>query len=98
LERTARLEPARFVDICSRLVPRDVQLTLSRGLPGLDADQWGLIVPMLAAIQKALPDANQREPADVLSFVLNAIKAASAKLIEPDCVSADALQAIEKDS
>jgi hypothetical protein len=85
LEQLATLEPARYADLCSRLIPRDVAVTVEQRLPGgLEADDWQLALAVFGAIKDALPDANQRQPAEVLSFVLDAIHAASAKTIG-DC-------------
>jgi hypothetical protein len=37
---------------------------------------------ILQAIRQALPDANERKPGEVMSFVLDAIRARNAKEIE----------------
>jgi hypothetical protein len=43
LENMAQEEPARFAELCGRLIPKDVSLTISERLPGgLDADDWQL--------------------------------------------------------
>jgi len=83
LEQMAQDEPARFAELCGRLIPRDVSLTISERLPGgLDADDWQLTMEVLQAIRQALPDASDRKPGEVLSFVLDAIRAHNAKAIE----------------
>ena len=61
----------------------DLPLTISERLPGgLDADDWQLTMEVLQAIRQALPDASDRKPGEVLSFVLDAIRAHNAKAIE----------------
>ena len=83
MRQTATLEPAKFVAICASLIPKDVQVSLSGRLPGnLEADDWAIAVSVFQAIKEAMPSANQRSPSEVLSFVLDAIRAHDAKLIE----------------
>ena len=79
LEHLALMEPARYADLCSRLIPRDVALTVEQRLPG-GLDEADLAI--LRAIKEAVPDANKRAPVEVLNFVLDAIRAADAKLID----------------
>jgi hypothetical protein len=56
LEGMARKEPSRFVDLCSRLIPRDVQLSLSARMPGnLEPDDWAAMLELLGAIRTQLP-------------------------------------------
>ena len=72
-------EPARFAELCGRLIPKDVQLTIGQRLPGgLDPDDWQIAMEVLQAVKGALPDANQRQPGEVMSFVLAAIRAHNA--------------------
>jgi hypothetical protein len=79
LEKMAQDEPARFAELCGRLIPKDVSLTISERLPGgLDADDWQLTMEILQATRQALPDASERKPGEVLSFVLEAIRAHNA--------------------
>src|SRR5262249_17777373 len=83
LEKMAQDEPARFAELCGRLIPKDVSLTISERLPGgLDADDWQLTIEILRATHQALPDAGDRKPGEVLSFVLDAIRAHNAKAID----------------
>jgi hypothetical protein len=83
LENMAQDEPARFAELCGRLIPKDVSLTISERLPGgLDADDWQLTMEILQATRQALPDASERKPGEVLSFVLEAIRAHNAKAID----------------
>jgi Family of unknown function (DUF5681) len=83
LERMALRESARFAELCSRLIPRDVQVSLSTRMPGnLEAEDWQLALLVFEAVKQAVPDANKRQPSEVLQFVLNAVRAHDAKLIE----------------
>src|SRR5262249_34049725 len=63
------------------LIPKDVQLTMDQRLPGnLDPADWQLAMDVFQAIKEALLDANQREPREVMSYVLDAIRAHSERL------------------
>lgn len=85
LERMARDEPAKFAQLAAGLIPREALLTVAQRLPGnLEGEDWELMLSVCAAIKQALPEANQRQPGEVLNFVRDAIHAASAKTIE-DC-------------
>jgi hypothetical protein len=85
MRETAQLEPAKFVAICASLIPKDVQVSLSARLPGgLEPDDWAIAVSVFQAIKDALPSANQRQPGEVMQFVLDAIRQADAKLIESE--------------
>lgn len=76
-------EPTRFADLCSRLIPRDVQLSIEAQLPGnLDPADWQIAMDVFQAVKEALPDAGQRQPGEVMEFVLQAIRAHSSPLIE----------------
>ena len=83
LEQTAKLYPDRFVGICSHLIPKDVSVESYSGVAGrsggerLDADLGGV-----GAVKRGLPDAGVRPPGEVMSFVLAAIRAHDAKVIE----------------
>src|SRR5262245_10206226 len=82
-----KMAPDRFADLCSRLIPKDVAISLEARLPGgLDASDLAIF----QAIKEAIPDANEREPAEVLSYVLDAIRSHGAKTIEisPDVANA----------
>ena len=83
LEQTAKLYPDRFVGICSHLIPKDVSVSLTAALPGnLEASDWTLILEVLGAVKRGLPDAGVRPPGEVMSFVLAAIRTHDAKVIE----------------
>ena len=79
----ARDEPAKFAQLAAGLIPREALLTVAQKLPGGLDEDWELMLSVCAAIKQALPDANQQSPSAVLEFVLNAIRAADAKTIEP---------------
>jgi hypothetical protein len=69
-----------FFMTCARIVPKDVAISIEQQFPG------GLTphdIAILRAIREAIPDAGTRSPADVLSFTLDAIRSASATIIEP---------------
>jgi hypothetical protein len=78
----AKSNPEVFFATCSRLIPRDVQLSVQQNYAGgLDADD----VAILRAIKQALPSAGQSNPAAVFTHVLEALKAHDAKpVIEGD--------------
>jgi hypothetical protein len=82
LERMATKEPTRFADLCSRLIPRDVQLTLQQRTPGnLEADDWNSMLELLGAVKAALPG-DDRKPGDIAELVTDALRLHSAKLID----------------
>jgi hypothetical protein len=83
LAETAKLYPDRFVAIASHLIPKDVSVSLSARLPAsLDATDWELLIETLDAIKQCLPDAGQRQPGEVMRYVLEAIRMANAPTIE----------------
>jgi hypothetical protein len=64
LEQTAKLYPDRFVGICSHLIPKDVSVSLTAALPGdLEASDWTLILEVLGAVKRGLPDEVLGHPA-----------------------------------
>lgn len=82
LDKMAQDEPVRFAELCGRLIPRDLQVTLAARMPGnLEPEDWHLVTTILEAIRTALPDVNQRQPGEVMAFVLDAIRAHSSQLI-----------------
>jgi hypothetical protein len=91
-------DPAAYMRVCAQLVPKEFLLAVEDQRAALSGDEWQLITPVLKAVREALPDANQREPQEVLSFVLAAIRGASAKVISPDFKSRDTTQEIEKEN
>jgi hypothetical protein len=79
LEKLATEDPARFATIAYGLVPKDILLSVTQRLPGnMDPDDWHILMDVAQAVKQALPDANQRQPGAVLSFVLDAVRAHSA--------------------
>jgi hypothetical protein len=79
LDRVASEEPAKFFAVAASLIPRDVSLTLTARLPGnLEPDDWQATMEVLQAIKMALPDAADRPPGEVMTFVLEAIRAHNA--------------------
>src|SRR5262245_45396188 len=83
IDRVAAEDPARFFAVAASLVPKEVAHSLSTPAPGgLTPDDWALAIEVFRAIKDALPNATDRQPGEVLSFVSNAIRAANAPLIE----------------
>jgi Family of unknown function (DUF5681) len=81
LEKMAVEESARFAELCGRLIPRDVQLTIGQRLPGgLEPDEWQALLAVLQAVKIALPD-DKRQPGEIAVFVTEAIRMHGAKLI-----------------
>jgi hypothetical protein len=61
LEKMATCEPARFAELCGRLTPRDVSLSLQTSLPGgIDPADWAIAQEVFAAIKQAMPSAGER--------------------------------------
>jgi hypothetical protein len=83
LEKMAKTDNTRYVEICSRLLPKDVALTVQAQLPGgLDHSDWAIMIELMTAIKEALPDAGQRQPSEVMTYALEALRAHSAKTID----------------
>jgi hypothetical protein len=78
MEATAKVNPVAFFATCARLLPRDVAISIQTQAPILDAGD----LQILKAIKAALPNAGDREPAEVLQFVLDAVRAHEAKVID----------------
>ena len=77
---TARSSPETFFAVCSKLVPKDVELTIRQNYSG-GLDETDLQI--LRAIRDAIPNANELEPQAVLEHTLNAIRSYDAsKLID----------------
>lgn len=85
LARVAASDPSRYLAVCSTLIPRDVQVSIEQQHPGgLSPDDWQLACSVFQAVKEALPNANSRQPGEVLKFVADAIRSAAAKTIECD--------------
>src|SRR5262245_9260564 len=83
IEKVAANDPSRFFAVAASLIPRDVAISIEQRLPGgLSPDDWSIAMGVFQAVKEALPDANSRAPGEVLNFVLDAIKAHRAPLIE----------------
>jgi hypothetical protein len=68
----AATEPAKFAQLAAGLIPREALLRVAQRLPGnLESEDWELMLSVCAAIKQALPSANQRQPSEVLNFVLD---------------------------
>jgi hypothetical protein len=81
LDTVARKDPSRYLGIASSLIPKDVALSIeARQVGGLSPQD----LEIFRAIKQALPDAGTREPGEVLTYVLEAIRAHSAKTIESE--------------
>lgn len=78
MEATAKVNPEAFFATCARLLPRDVAISIQTQAPILDAGD----LQILKAIKLALPNAGDREPSEVLQFVLDAVRAHEAKVID----------------
>lgn len=100
LQGMAKKEPRAFADLCSRLIPRDMEVTLRQQLPGgLDPADWQLVTEIMGAIKVSIPDAGTRPAGEVLSYVVDAIRSHSASnLIEPSTSVATALPSTHNDS
>ena len=82
IERMVRNEPARFAELCGRLIPKDVQVSLSTRMPGnLEPDDWQAILELLGAVRTALPG-DGRKPGEIAALVTDALRLYSAKLVE----------------
>jgi hypothetical protein len=75
---TIKQAPATFFAIAARLVPSHVSVDLQQTFGGLSAEDYAL----LQACRQAIPDANNKSPAEVLQYTLDALRQADAKLIE----------------
>jgi hypothetical protein len=83
LNRMALTEPAKFAQLAAGLIPKEFMLTIGARLPGnLEPDDWAVLNEVLGAVKQAMPDANGRAPGDVMSFVLDAVRAHDARVIE----------------
>lgn len=60
------------------MLPKDVALTIEARSGALSEPD----MEILRAIRQAIPGANDRQPGEVLSFVLEAVRAHSAKTIK----------------
>ena len=77
---TATTQPEAFFSVCARLLGPEVKLSIEQQYPGALTPED---LAILRAIKEAIPDAGERQPAEVLSYTLDAIRAHEAKTIEP---------------
>jgi hypothetical protein len=83
LEKMAATSHDRYVEICTRLIPKDVALTVQQRLPGnLEPTDWDVVMEVVDAVRQAIPDAGQRQPGEVMQHVLEALRSHDAQLIE----------------
>lgn len=73
----AEKSPDLFFATCARILPKDVELTITQNYGALDPAD----IAILRAIKDAIPDANNREPTSVLEYVRDTLRAAQAKPI-----------------
>ena len=82
LESLAKKDARFFADLCARLIPKDVSLTVSARLPGdLSPPDWEMMLELLNTIKAQLPD-DRRTPGTVAELVTEALRLHSAKLVE----------------
>ena len=83
LERVAKTDPVRFLGAAVALCPKDVAVSIQeRSNPGnLDPADWAIVMQLLEAIKRSIPDAQSRPPSEILAFVEDAIHAHQAKTI-----------------
>src|SRR6516162_1619555 len=65
---TAKANPETFFAVCSKLIPKDVQLTVQQHYGTLDESDLAI----LRAIKQSIADAGQRQPSEVFEHVLEA--------------------------
>jgi len=83
LATVARTDPARYLGVCSTLIPRDVAISIEQRAPGnLDPNDWAIVLEIMGAVKQILPDAGSRPPGEVLQLVASALRAYDAKVIE----------------
>jgi hypothetical protein len=78
----SELTSAELMKTVALLMPKELLLELQDQRARLSGDQWNFVLPVLKAVRQALPDANDCEPEEVAEFVRDALRSASAKLIE----------------
>jgi hypothetical protein len=82
LEMMITSEPAKFAELASRLVPRDVALKIEQppNPSGLSAEEWRILLEIVRAIKQELPV--DTPPGEALQLVAAAIRAHTARTIE----------------
>ena len=69
---------AEFLGVCASVLPKDVALTIEARTGALSEPD----MEILRTIREAIPGANDRQPGEVLNFVLEAVRAHSAPTID----------------
>jgi hypothetical protein len=75
---TAKTNPTVFFATCARLIGPEVKVTIEQSQPSLEPQD----IEILRAIRSAIPNADERSPAEILTFVEEAVRQHSAKVIE----------------
>lgn len=78
LDKVAARDPSRFLGVCASVLPKDVALTIEARTGALSEPD----MEILRTIREAIPGANDRQPGEVLNFVLEAVRAHSAPTID----------------
>jgi hypothetical protein len=80
LDELARKQPQAYTALAVKMVPQNVIVDLQARSGALDEADLAI----LRAIKAGIPDANSREPGEVMNYVLEAIRAHSGRVIEHD--------------
>src|SRR5262249_54847510 len=73
LETMGIKAPTQFADLASRLIPRDVTLSIEQRLPGgLAPSEWQALMEVLSAVKAALP--GDHKPGEVAQLVSDALR------------------------
>ncbi len=81
LDRMAVDEPGRFAELCVKLVPKDVQVSLQANVAALDPADMPVLIELLKAAKQALPDIGERKPGEAMELMLAALRAHTAPLV-----------------
>jgi hypothetical protein len=81
LQRVATTDPSTFLRVCGSLIPREVALSMTQSVGGLDPDDMPLLLELLKAAKAALPDAGDRKPGDVFQLMVDALRVHAAPLV-----------------
>jgi hypothetical protein len=83
IEHTATKNPEVFLGVCSRLIPKDVTLTVEQQNPGnLSNEDWALFREIMDAVRTLVPDANSRQPNEVFQTLRDAIELYTASIVK----------------
>jgi hypothetical protein len=85
MEHCARTDPALFFSVCSKIIPKDLEVTVRQQFSyQLDPAD----IEILKAIRDSVRNVEQRQLGEVFTEVLNAIKANNAQLIDAPQIGA----------